>query len=302
MMSLFFKSRLEQVLFIKKTKNLWWEFFGGKYILLASSINPFFSNWGDDISTVIAQFMNPSVRVIPASYCFNIFRKKEYLSVGSIITWLTRKNTVIWGSGVQFPEDEILYKGQKIKPLRVAAVRGPLTRDYLLSKGIDCPEVYGDPALLFPKFYQPKVEKKYKLGIIPHFKDKGSVKVKELSNHKEILIIDIQNCKDWQTFINDIVSCEAIISSSLHGIIISDAYNVPNTWAELGKKNLKRFTFNDYFMSVGKGMKTTKSIEGIASLDTLIELTKDWKKPKINLQPLIDACPFSQNNLLKNDP
>ncbi|MDO5614597.1 MAG: polysaccharide pyruvyl transferase family protein [Cruoricaptor ignavus] len=290
-----FKSRLEKVLFIKKLKNLPKEIFGGKYILVTSSIDPFFKNWGDDISTVIAQLINPSVRIIPSKYSFNIFRKKEFLSVGSIITWLTKPNTIIWGSGVQFPEDNIIYKGKEIKPLKVLAVRGPLTRDYLLKKNIDCPEIYGDPALLFPKYYKPNVEKKYKLGIIPHFKDKNSKVVKQILEDENIHFIDIQNVTDWRTFINEVASCEAVLSSSLHGIIVCDSYNVPNAWVEFDRKNLKRFTFNDYFMSVNKGMQEPKNLPETPTLEQLIKLTEDWKAPEIDLSPLLSVCPFIKN-------
>ena len=75
----------------------------------------------------------------------------------------TKPNSIIWGTGC-------IDKGMiGEKPSKVYAVRGPLTREELLKKGIECPEVYGDPALLYPMIYNPKVEKKYKWGIIPHY-------------------------------------------------------------------------------------------------------------------------------------
>lgn len=47
----------------------------------------------------------------------------------------------IWGTGINGKVSEDLHKFEK---LDVRAVRGPLTRNYLISKGINCPEVYGD--------------------------------------------------------------------------------------------------------------------------------------------------------------
>lgn len=290
-----FKNRLEKVLFIKKLKNLPTEIFSNNYVLLSSSINPFFHNWGDDASVILAQLINPSIKVIPAQYSFNIRKKKEVLSVGSIITWLTKPSTIIWGSGMQVPTDPIMYNGVEVKPYKVAAVRGPLTRKHLLQKGIDCPEVFGDPALLFPRYYKPNVSKKYKYGIIPHFKDKKSESLKPFLDNKNFHIIDIQDFSDWRNFINEINSCEFIISSSLHGIIIADAYEVPNCWVEFDSVNLKRFTFQDYFHSVGKSdINEPLKISEIQNPERLSQLKNEWKPVVIDLDKLLEACPFAK--------
>jgi hypothetical protein len=77
----------------------------------------------------------------------------------------TKKEDIVWGAGCISPgaigED----------PLKVYAVRGPLTRKELNDRGVECPKVYGDPALLFPKIYNPPRNIKYKYGLIPHYID-----------------------------------------------------------------------------------------------------------------------------------
>lgn len=46
-------------------------------------------------------------------------------------------------------------------------------------------------------------------------------------------------------------SCQFIVSSSLHGLIIADAYGIPSVfWNELGEEN--EWKFLDYFEGVGR--------------------------------------------------
>jgi pyruvyltransferase len=200
---------------------------------------------------------------------------------------MTTPRSIIWGSGVVYPNQKL-----SAIPLKVLAVRGPLTRKYLLSQGVNCPEVYGDPALLFPKYYKPKVHKKYKLGIIPHFRDKGNSIVNKLKFDSSVLLIDVQNIHPWQKFIDDINMCEHIASSSLHGIIISDAYNVPNVWIEFEGGESKQFAFHDYFQSVEKDVKEPLIVTQETTLSEIIGKCLS-QKIKIDLDKLASICPFN---------
>ena len=67
---------------------------------------------------------------------------------------MTNKKTIIWGGGVIDNKSSL-----REKPLKVCAVRGPLTRQYLLEKGNKCPAIYGDPAMLIKYIYEPQVKK-----------------------------------------------------------------------------------------------------------------------------------------------
>jgi len=126
-----------------------------------------------------------------------------------------------------------------------------LTRNVLLESGVNCPEVYGDPALLFPYHYYPYIQKKYKLGIIPHWSHINSPLLSKFKNDDDIKIIDFKRYSDWKTVIKQIVSCEFIVSESLHGLIISEAYKIPNIWVSFGDIG-QDFKYEDFFMSLGK--------------------------------------------------
>jgi pyruvyltransferase len=178
-----------------------------------------------------------------------------------------------------------------VKPKKVFAVRGPMTRKLLLDQEIDCPEIYGDPALLFPRFYNPHIEKKYKVGIVPHYVDSKSNWIKSL-NSDEVKIIDI--CSDTHSFIDSIKECECIISSSLHGIIASDAYGIPNIWAKMSERvGGNGFKFRDYFASVGR-KEICFDINDNSKLKSVIDSIDD-RKIVIDLDSLHNSCPFIKN-------
>lgn len=285
--------------FVKKTVRFWlvkliypfyhllYETTHKKYVIVSTSVKPFMYNWGDYVSVILCGLINPEIKFIPRCYTWNVHKKEDVLCVGSIITWMTTSRSVIWGSGIVYPEKEI-----SAIPKKVLAVRGPLTRKYLLDRGIDCPEIYGDPALLFPRYYKPKVKKNYKLGIIPHFRDKENLQLERFRIDEEILIIDVQNVRPWTNFIDDICSCMYIASSSLHGIIVSDAYNVPNMWVEFADGERKMFAFNDYFNSVGKKSVSSHFIDSNVTKEEIVNNCQKWSPINIDLDKLLEVCPF----------
>lgn len=166
---------------------------------------------------------------------------KKYICTGSILNWADR-NTIVWGAG-------LANKNDVVNPCDIIAVRGPLTRErvkFCLGRKVD---VLGDPALLSPKFYQPSVEKKYKLGIIPHYVDQCILYTHPFANCSEVKIINVFD--SVEKVIDDICSCEKILSSSLHGLILAHAYNRPAVWFEASNQVLgDGMKFHDYLLSV----------------------------------------------------
>lgn len=243
------------------------------------------NNWGDDINFPLLRELTGKNSV--PKECILDSNVDNLLCIGSIIEGFMDSNSIIWGSGA--------IEGKKkleCKPKRVCAVRGPLTRQYLLGQGIDCPEIYGDPALLMPIIYTPNVEKKYKLGIIPHYSELELPEIKALDSRDDILIIKMRNYTTWQSVIDQICSCEAIASSSLHGLIISDAYGVPNVHIKLSNKvEGGEFKYKDYYGGVGR--------EYVPAIDfsrgiKLSEIQNSLKlyKPIYNIKPLLNAFPY----------
>lgn len=97
----------------------------------------------------------------------------------------------------------------------------------------------------------------------------------------------------WHDIIDQINECEFIISSSLHGLIISDAYNIPNVWAVFSDKIVGgEFKYKDYYASVNKKPISIKPPLSMKQFDHYVRL---WQPNNINIQEMLSVCPFASN-------
>lgn len=201
-------------------------------------------NYGDLLSPYIAEKI--SVKKVkwvqPKRSKFWQRKKENYLGIGSIIHHAS-KNSKVWGSG-------IIDQSQKISSAKFLAVRGPETRKYLNELGYSCPEVYGDPSLLLPEYYFPKIDKKFSLGIIPHYSEYDEIK-SLYTDSEDISVIDLMT-NDIEKTTEKILECDKVISTSLHGIIIPHAYGIPAIWAKYSDRIFGNdIKYMDYYASVG---------------------------------------------------
>lgn len=262
------------------------------------------ANWGDDLNgEFLSSIIYGNIYDYGASPLAYRLRLTNFLVIGSTIDLRNTYNQSIWGAGL-IKESSVLQH----KPQKIYAVRGPKTRKILLSQGIDCPEIYGDPALLMPYYYKPRSKKIYKWGIISHNSNEAvlsdlfldGVKVRE---RKDVLIISMSHYDNWKNVPEAICSCEKILSSSLHGLIVSEAYNIPSVWIEFGKPLYGgRFKFYDFYESVNK--KNAKPIiisDAKIPVDCINDILSKWKRGEINLSLLFNASPFKLIKPIYND-
>ena len=250
-------------------------------------------NWGDDINYYFfKEATKKEIVLLPDTKLAACIPFQNYLCIGSTIMSFDMRNTIVWGSGLL--NDQMGFE-VKTKPKQVRAVRGPLTRKWLLEQGIECPEIYGDPALLLPQFYKVNKEKKYRMGIIPHYIDMSNPTVERIISNLDVKVIKVSDYKDWHDFIDEINECEFIVSSSLHGIIISEAYGVPSIWAKFeGTKYVEGwdFKFYDFYESIQKKYIKPLRITEKDTVDTLEIYASTWRKGNINTDSLLEVCPF----------
>lgn len=249
-------------------------------------------NWGDELNYYLMQQISGRPIVIYNGFWLaRHLHLTNYLCIGTLLDTknYSNLNTIVWGNGGSGQEEDFIH------PKQICSVRGKETRQYLLKHGVECPAVYGDVALLLPRYYISTCkEKKYKLGIIPHVIDLDFDVINKIrESQTDILIIDLAHYEKWTDVIDQICSCEIIASSSLHGLIVSDAYNIPNCWITLsGKINGGLFKFYDYFSSVNRKDSEPIKIEKISDLLQVYKQVSLWKSIEIDTDEILKCCPF----------
>ncbi len=165
-------------------------------------------------------------------------------AVGSVLGSASRKS-YIWGSGSIDGKPPLRALDEK----KILALRGSKTADLLRTCGYSFGDVpLGDPALLMPRFYAgASGPKRHRVGVVPHFSDiRFFSPLGKIDLPEGATLIDVR-CQP-EEFIDQLVACETIVSSSLHGLILADAYGLPNVWIRLPNELLGgTYKFFDYY-------------------------------------------------------
>lgn len=253
-------------------------------------------NVGDDLNFYLIKEL--SGKKVIAYKAFYHRPVKNIMMIGSIIDWLGNKQSIVWGSGILVPPSPEELKPNYILK-SVLAVRGKKTRECLINSGYYCPEIFGDPALLTPLVFNPTVERvKGRIGFIPHYKELKNKNLHRLLHDcgDNAILIKVQDYISWKDFIIQILSCEFVISSSLHGLILSDAYGIPNQWVSFTDLlEGGRFKYEDYYSAVLKDAFEIK-VTDTMTLSELIMYKVNYKQITFDPIPLLKACPFKINH------
>lgn len=206
-------------------------------------------NIGDTLSPIIVEWM---LKKKGLSLDSSISGFKHLMAVGSVIG-RGRFDTVLWGTGILSDSVWHALKVQRLygRKYDIRAVRGPRTAQALRKYGYDCPDVYGDPAVLMPLIYKGDKSElnSGKVCLIPHHKSIDSFRKLYAEEYE---IIDT-NTSDYRAFVNNILGSSLVVSSSLHGIILAESYGVPAIFFEEGEYiPRQRIKFFDWYESTNR--------------------------------------------------
>lgn len=229
-------------------------------------------NVGDYLSVVVCNYM---LQKRGLSFDDVVKKTKHLYGIGSIIQG-GAQNATIWGSGLKQGNEDIGFIFRHTRKLDIRLVRGPRTRGALIKNGFRCPENYGDPALIMPLIYNPSLKKSRDYLVILHHESK-------LQYENSITPL----YSNYREFIDAIVSSNLVISSSLHGIILAEAYGIPAILLDDDAVSNK-FKYEDYYYSTERfQFKKVGSVE-----DALKATVPDLPDLTVLQQNIISSFPY----------
>lgn len=278
-----------------------------------------FGNFGDLLSRYV-------VEKLSGRQVEKYSRKSNSTHLCAIGSILNRNEvcspTVVWGSGFLSPQPIYKIKLTAIRQffrrqygkLIFLATRGKLTQKIVHKAGWKSPDIFGDPALVMPFIY-PKSNEHYggegepKIAVVLHWMHE---EFKEKFNSiKNVNVIDINTAyDDIENFIDRLIDCDAILSSSLHGLIIANAYKKPCTRLKImgnpihNRADREDFKFEDYLSGLNacKVDKTANDyvLNELVLYDEMLSTTNFVNN--IIAQSTVPAYKIDLTNLMKAFP
>lgn len=202
-------------------------------------------NFGDALSPVMVALLTGAAieRVSTRSAATRL------AAVGTIGHGFAKGQTWFWGTGCSIwrnpfspTEEREPFTVPEDSEFIVTATRGPLSERLLAGLNGARPGVYGDPVWLLPRFYRPHVQKRWKLGVILHLSEladrsneahpKAGMKRFGIPEDMADDVHLITTCTPIDVAalgakIDEILACERIVSTSLHGMVIAESYGIP---------------------------------------------------------------------------
>lgn len=205
---------------------------------------------------------------------------RRLLSVGSVMHY-ARDGDVVWGTGINGKVGRVRYRGIA---LDIRAVRGPLTARRLRRAGHTVPSVYGDPGTLVGTLWARDHFKRHELAssalVVPNFNDLASVTV----DTPEARLLDprrpIDHC------LSAIASADLVVASSLHGLIVAEAFGVPAI--RFRSASEPDFKYEDYYRATGRSTHPCA-----ATAEEALDLgRRAATDPTLEPTPLLEAFPW----------
>jgi len=264
------------------------------------SLNSDAWNFGDVLALVLSERLfydfdssSAEFRVIGSVISDGLMPQGGPPLIGKVPNWKGRSDcrVVYWGCGIRDPQDFCDENRAKVDFL---AVRGPMSASSLRLGGA---VPMGEPGLLLPALYRPKVNSlsSGKSICIPHYNDNRSDEYfLQVSGCDFVLRTNLKpQVEEIYRFIDIVSSSSFVLTAALHGAVVAAAYGVPFAYWDNGHLDLP-IKWEDFSRLIGISAKFAKNLDSGTALyeediREKVALPSNW--------PLIARSPF----LLRSD-
>jgi pyruvyltransferase len=174
-----------------------------------------------------------------------------------------------------------------LRKARILAARGPLTWERL-GRPKDC--LLGDPGLLARHLLAEQPAKRFRLGLLPHYADRDLPQFAQFAQQHPDEVLFINARRPPLEVFQSIAQCEGIFSSSLHGLIVADAFQIPSAWKACGEVLGGGFKFEDHFAAVDSPRKSIAFRHEWQLNDFVAQLTPPPPRAVAMADELDDLC------------
>lgn len=195
-------------------------------------------------------FLEGEISAIGSHLAMYTYHGTPLMKLQQLLNGIREPKVYVWGTGFINYDD---CKGRFFKrDMEFLALRGELTRrnvERMTGRTLDIPT--GDAGILADRLLDALPEKRYDLGVIPHICDLKDPAAQALADRYEnSILINVKD--DPIEVVRQIAQCRAVLSSSLHGLIVADSFHVPNMHVVFDER-LKGdgYKFDDYYSAYG---------------------------------------------------
>jgi pyruvyltransferase len=205
-------------------------------------------NWGDRLSPLLLKHFAGVDSDWERPGLSNV------VSLGSVLEHLpSYYQGYVLGSGRLYPETRLnLYTGTA----KILALRGPIS-----AKGVAGDYALGDPGLLADELIE-RPDKEYEICIVPHWTDHDLAQ-KFWQYAPDSTVVVNPHRDDPLEVITKIAKSRKVVSSSLHGLIVADAFHTPRRFEVPpgADKEGGLLKFKDYHQSISAPLVIGETVQ-----------------------------------------
>lgn len=223
-------------------------------------------NFGDYLSPLIVE----AVSGRPVKYAS--LKEADMMAIGTILAnehkakrYGFKRRIHVWGSGCGQPDERFSARHY------YHAVRGKETVQRVLGQPVI--PALGDPGLLAEMLVKRTMQKHHKIGFVAHYVDRDRPEAAAFAAMDGVHPINVYD--EPREVLRQIAACELIVSSSLHGLVVADAYGVPNIRVRLSHGLIDELKFDDYYSAFNLLAPSPLASEKLGSVAVMPEQIAD---------------------------